>query len=1035
MTSISREDFRNILQEAVVSEDGAKRIETLLPQYCGTLMTFFCDSNENFALRQLAGILVKRSFQLISSKFERDEDVLNALQQLGMKSNETMSACFNLLRENNSKISNTAGVLLVNFSNLTNLIEVLASELVTKIFPTHPYQALKCLCIIAEEHLSSADKNLFDNVLGFVMKVLEAKNLDKASRAKGFLLLNLLLRSYRNNGNKSIKPSNPSIILGYIAEAVKVQSGFNEQDVLLNLEAWKTLMTLLEFKKDIPKFTKLVFKIIFNCLKDYYTQFIQKEVNVNFNDSDLDQDSCYDSDGGIITTSVIVSQIFECISVMLSYPEYELEEFITQIVQFALRFSQRTAIEEDRFISSPSNLYIEDEDIRYSSALGNFSITATGSCFSCINDIIENYEDDAICYIFEICESLLKESEQLYKQNASFWWKPRECVLSVLSLITDSVEDSNDLEFIRFLKEILDSLQQIDFTPQSNPFLKYTALTYLSSCLFILKNNPQVAIQYFNIAASYLGENNPFALRLSSLMTTGRILSEKQIIPDELLGQYVPALTSQYFNILLLSTEDTIHVPLESLGVILKHPQALEILSQNSDISIILLNTYFNFANDPLVSTECLQVIKRIATNRTLYVKCVQDAIPKILNVWKSPSRTFLVGTVIDLLQIFVLNANEEDTLKLLDVIFLPLVSIMLKNDDDTIIQNGDECLRTFIHVAPKLIVNHKFPNGSTPLTSILEIIAKQLDLEMPPASSSNVGSLIISLLENCGSSLGDDIFKNMIRAALLRLTSVSDLTLIQSIIFLISKLVHSHFSAICQLLTQFSAKDIIHPQYVKNGEKASQWTSAFHAILSIWLENNAFVFGKYQRNVIATALGMILLNTDPNLLNNIPLTIIDEKLGKDFKNHPNKRPRTRSQTKISEIQIPASLKIFISLCEMFSQEYDTRLEETKRKKLELTSLKYLLPQHNKPKKKRRHDDDDEDEYLYLSLLAEEDDEDDFDNFDPFSQSDPLFNVDLYVALPEAIHQIAQKYGVSFVQKASEFLNKQQKELLQLILK
>jgi hypothetical protein len=389
-----------------------------------------------------------------------------------------------------------------------------------------------------------------------------------------------------------------------------------------------------------------------------------------------------------------------------------------------------------------------------------------------------------------------------------------------------------------------------------------------------------------------------------------------------------------------------------------------------------------------------------------------------------SQERLQIVQVMIDLTTTIVrFSRNDQERMVLLNTCFIPIASLVIDNDDPELLQNGAECLRAFISRCGNLLVNHKLPNQSNPMQLLLNVIGKLLQPDLEEGSAMYVGDLISILFDKIGSVLDSNTIQNILMATIRRLSNANNLTLIQSITFLYSKLFLSLFDQTMNFLTNYQTEVIINKQTHK--------MSALELVLIKWCDCQPSFFGLYRLKV--TALGLIkLLQSGHKSLDNVKVIV-------DSPQQLNEGIRTRSKGPPPQQAIPFIVQAFILIVDSYNRMLDSNI--TKQKDLHALMYGY----HGSDEEDEEYDDEEEDgefdnedgdldELKYLVSNAQADDEEEDNIEDPFVKDDPLNQIDLLQVVPNVVREACNKYGQQLLSGVQPFMTPKQIKTLQSIL-
>lgn len=315
------------------------------------------------------------------------------------------------------------------------------------------------------------------------------------------------------------------------------------------------------------------------------------------------------------------------------------------------------------------------------------------------------------------------------------------------------------------------------------------------------------------------------------------------------------------------SEEDSLPVLLEAISVAvdIDHQSAFKaVLAENlSVIDLIFKISFKDPANIQLTidAAECIEVLLADVLNEE-YLQACQKLIPFILEVVNrslaQPAVEYSpeLFLALELLGYIVaaLPSGQDTTNNFPSEVFaytLPaLKNLILRTNDDQILQNGGEVFNNLLKKAPTLFVEYK--DGQTNQSGmelLLEIANKFLSPELSDSAALNCGLIVISLFENFQSYLDSNFYEQLLQATVRRLVVAREVVTIENLIMVF-----------CKIVLNFSPEQLINALtgIQEDGKNGLQ------LVLPIWFNSFEITrgFEKIQQNILA--LGKIYsLNDD----------------------------------------------------------------------------------------------------------------------------------------------------------------------------
>ncbi|KAH3679433.1 hypothetical protein WICMUC_000978 [Wickerhamomyces mucosus] len=459
----------------------------------------------------------------------------------------------------------------------------------------------------------------------------------------------------------------------------------------------------------------------------------------------------------------------------------DFNSFVTEETHVSPTFNLRNAIDE--FISE-----IKSDDI---SNLFEWSINKLGLLES-TND--SRLKEAALYLLSAICNS----SEEI---------KTTAQIVQVLELLVRFLNDNDSLVKARAIITIPGFISKFEEHISTKDFGQKTFLESLR-----ISNNSESEV----VKSSLLVSLNSYRfLNLNELTqeTQGAILQ----IVEELLED---------------SEDDTPSLLLESISKILTpakfNKKALELLLKAS-------------WKDPSNIQSILDTDEALGTllegiNLQNYLSYLQIGLPAILTTIESSTGEFTVNLSlsIQLLTTFVSHSPEILPESVFNVINPVLSNIILKTNDDQILQLSSETFNAFVKDSTAELFD---PNV------VLQILAKFLDPELSDSAAMNVGSLVISVISKFSIHL-KSLLPEIVKATTERLLKAKELSTIEDLISVLCYLIAVDVNQTIDLLQGQNIREIFNCWF-KNFESLTgeRILESCKALAKIYLANRTFDF------------------------------------------------------------------------------------------------------------------------------------------------------------------------------------------------
>lgn len=355
------------------------------------------------------------------------------------------------------------------------------------------------------------------------------------------------------------------------------------------------------------------------------------------------------------------------------------------------------------------------------------------------------------------------------------------------------------------------------------------------------------------------------------------------------------------------SDEDTLPVLLEAISVAIDIDHQYPHLANNVETTVVDLIFKISFkdpANIQLTidSADCLQTLLAGIT-MDQYLHVCQQLVPFILEIVSRSLESVTVEytpqlyLALELLGYIIGAApstpGQVDSFppEIFTFTFPVLKDLILRTNDDQILQNGGEVFNNLLQKASKFFIEYVEPaTNRSGLEVLLEVASKFLSPELSDSAAMNCGLIVISLFENFQSSLDGNFFFQLLQATVRRVVIAKEVVTIENLIMVFCKLVLNTSPE--QLIDALTSVDI-------------EGKSGLELVLPIWFNSFEITrgFEKIKQNILA--LGKIFSLADDRVSNLI--------VNGDLIPYDGDLIITRSMAKTMPekyTQIPAPLKI-----------------------------------------------------------------------------------------------------------------------------
>lgn len=471
--------------------------------------------------------------------------------------------------------------------------------------------------------------------------------------------------------------------------------------------------------------------------------------------------------------------------------------------------------------------------------------------------------------------------------DVSLEWRMKEAYLFLaesLFLNEEAESIGSGLSLASYLSNI-NALIPVEIGPSNHPLV--IARVFLLLPRFMEKFNLKISVGSFGNSgflntityAATSCNDDSFDLVKASALVSATLWNN---VPGFELSALNDQLQDFIFNItyslLEDSEEDTLPVLLEATSVAININQKsafrVAIASRLNVVELIFTISFKDPANVQLTidSSDCLQALLEGIDMET-YLQVCGILVPFILNIINGSLSHASVEyspelyLALELLG-YIINGSPSGSgqefsssfpSEIFSHVFPVLKNIILRTNDDQILQNGGEVFNNLLQRASGYFIDFKDPETKQPgIDSLLEVASKFLSPQLSDSAAMNCGLIVISLFENFQSYLNNDFFLHLLRATIARLVLAKEVVTIENLIMVF-----------CKLVLNTSPEQVIDVLVnTKLSDASGQEKNGLELVLPIWFNSFEVTRGyeKIKQNILA--LGKIFTLGDERVAN-----------------------------------------------------------------------------------------------------------------------------------------------------------------------
>ncbi|XP_071759954.1 importin-9 [Centroberyx gerrardi] len=758
----------------------------------------------------------------------------------------------------------------------------------------------------------------------------------------------------------------------------------------LKMEVLKAVTALVKnFPKPMVSSMQQILPIVWNTLTESASFYVRTEVN------DTEEvDDPVDSDGEVLGFENLVFSIFEFVHTLLENNKFKstVKKALPELIYYIILYMQITEDQIKVWTANPQQ-FVEDEDD------DTFSYTVRISAQDLLLAVATEFQNESAAALAAAATRHLQEAEQAKNSGNEHWWKVHEaCMLalgSVKTIITENVKNGRiQFDMHGFLANVI--LADLNLGAAS-PFLLGRALWAASR--FTAAMSPELIQQFLQATVSGLHDSQPPSVRISAVRAIWGYCDQLKLSEStHVLQPFLPSVLEGLVQLAAQFSSEVLTLVMETLCIVCTVDPAFTTSAENK-ICPLTIAIFLKYNNDPVVASLAQDIFKELAQVEGCQGPMQMRLIPTLVSIMQAPSDKIpsgLCATSIDILTTVVRNTKPPLSEMLVCQAFPVVAQCTLRTDDNTIMQNGGECLRAYVSVSLEQVGQWRDEQGNSGLWYVMQVVNQLLDPRTSEFTAAFVGRLVSTLISRAGTELGEQL-DQILRAILSKMQQAETLSVMQSLIMVFAHLVHSQLDPLLEFLCSLPGP---------TGKPALEF------VMTEWMSRQHLFYGQYEGKVSTVALCKLLqhgLNANDKRLQDIVVK------GEEIFS-PDEGIRTRSKSAKNPerwTNIPLLVKIFKLIVNELSSVVEANASRANAADWSQDSSGMWEEQEEE----EGEDDEEEDEGLAGQLLSDliasnkydddyyEDDEED----DPDALKDPIYQIDLQAYLTDFLTQFAQQ--------------------------
>ena len=646
-----------------------------------------------------------------------------------------------------------------------------------------------------------------------------------------------------------------------LVKVLQTPDSSGEVDIGLKRTILNALTLLVKnCQKKMWRWMPLILTPVWHNLTSLASYYVRTIVNSE-SDSGFGGDSFgtqVDSDGESLSLENLIFAIFDFVLTLIETSKSRtlIKQGISDLLYYILMYMQITDEHIHLWTVNPDR-FVEDEDD--DSYIYSVRISALDILMSLAREYEENESREENLHfqgaLIEAIKKHLMESNQAkMNPNNYWWWKAQEACLLALGSIAPNLMDTIKLNIL-LSNEIRNILTHFFFISDDQcPFFFGRSLWAASIYSPIM--NPSIIDRFAQTILNGL-LNSSSIIKISAVRAINNLCTNlKESNQIDIIKPYLVQILDTIISIGTSYLNEVLALVLQAIKMLISIDREFA-ASVEAKVSSLSIATFLRHSADPVLISCSQDIFKELSKNERCIGLLQQRLIPTLVSILNPSQMNQSIQTLqpvaMDILTSIVRNSFLPLSDALIDQCFLAAAKCILSTvDDNSTMQNGGECIRSFVSKSVDQIAAFRDPeSGKDGMSIVMQVCLHLLDPRVNESCAAFVGKLIFVTIIKGSPYLGNENVHLLLRSVLSKLQTSETLSVIQSLIMVFAHLINHHLANVLDFLSSLP------------GPTGSQ--SALEFVLTQWLSRQHLFYGAHENKVSIIALCRLLENSIVN--------------------------------------------------------------------------------------------------------------------------------------------------------------------------
>ncbi|KAJ7897218.1 armadillo-type protein [Mycena olivaceomarginata] len=523
---------------------------------------------------------------------------------------------------------------------------------------------------------------------------------------------------------------------------------------------------------------------------------------------------------------------------------------LSALIASVFDFLQMTNEDEETWAANPNAFVAQEED-----ETQPYSVRVAG--FDLLACLIDQTRSHTAAAFQSTIQGTINSSQQARDAGRRDWWRPLEAGLAAIGsqaeAVQDCVEDEQDagrpkpidVEFL--LSDIVPSVLSLS----EFPFLQGRGFVFASQYAKLLP--VQLAGQYIEAAIQVIEASEAgVPVKISAVRAVHNFFQGGD---GSTLSPFAPRIAKDLGPFLLITSDDTLSLVLETLSVIVQVDKGSWLTTELADSLVIaILEVWTKNNKDPIFLSNVDNILTSLASSSAegIYQTVVKQALPNLCQAMAAAplDESWITASSIDLVSSLVTGASEGTLGEGFFAVLAPsLFKCLGEAEDRDVLQNGISCLTLIIRKDCGQLLSWS-DSGRSGMDCVLSLIAKSLESQ-DESGGLVIGDLIIHLLRRAGESVLP-VLPQLLQAMVGRMTTAKTATFLQSLVIPFAFLINNQRDTVLDLLESMNV----------------QGRTGLDILIQTWCENAETFQGFWPSRISTMGLCQLFVSERPSLQN-----------------------------------------------------------------------------------------------------------------------------------------------------------------------